>query len=117
VRATLRGLLGYLLDHLELLRLLFIDVFEVGPVAKRRVGQAIDAFVGVVIDHAPAPRCGTPIARPALAGALHAILSSCVGGQRMARLASIVDQLAFVVLAPYLGARAAIVALEEAHAA
>ncbi len=50
-----------------------------------------------------------------MTGALWGVISSLVANNRLARLPALVDHLAFIVLAPYVGARAALEAIAAGH--
>jgi AcrR family transcriptional regulator len=80
----------------------------------RTVGRLVE-LTRVLTAGAPAPRRGPAVAQEALAGALWAILSSSASEERLARLPSTVDHLAFTALGPYLGARSASEAVRAAR--
>jgi AcrR family transcriptional regulator len=115
VLQALDGFVGHALDHLELVRVAFVHVFAAGAALTRRLERSVEGLVELVTADAPSPRYGAGILAPALAGAMWTVFASCATGERLARLARIVHQLAFVVLAPHIGARAAIEALQAAR--
>ncbi len=102
----------YLVGHEALLRLAFIDLFEVGPAMVGRMTRSVEGFTKLIVAQGPAPRRGPEVAMEAITGALWAIISSYVGSRRLQRLPSAVDHLTFTVLAPYLGPKAAVEAIQ-----
>ena len=104
----------YLVAHEALLRIAFIDLFEVGPGIIGRVTRSVEGFTKFLTEHGPDARRGPNVANEAVTGALWAIISSYVTGGRLARLPCLVDHLTFTVLAPYIGPKAAV---ESIHAA
>jgi AcrR family transcriptional regulator len=115
VRHAIAAFIGYLLAHEALLRIAFVDVFEVGPAIVGRMTRAVDAVTELLAAEGPAPRRGATIAREAVTGASWAIVSSYVTSNRVSRLPGLVDHLTFVVLAPYVGPKAAIDAINAAR--
>ena len=107
VNLAMGAFVGYLLAHEALLRIAFIDVFEVGPAMVGRMTRSIEALTDVLAEGGPQPLRGPAIAVEAITGAVWAIISSYVSNARLSRLPGLVDHLAYVVLAPYLGPRAA----------
>jgi AcrR family transcriptional regulator len=105
----------YLVGHEALLRLAFIDLFEVGPGMIGRMTRSVESFTKFLTEHGPAPRRGPNLAREAVAGALWAIISGYVAGGRLARLPCLVDHLTFTVLAPYIGPKAAVESIQAAR--
>jgi AcrR family transcriptional regulator len=116
--AVYRGMAAfveYLLAHEALLRIAYIDIFEVGPAMVGRMTRSVEELTKFLTEDAPEPRRGPMVAREAVAGALWAIISSCVSNSRLARLPRLVDHLTFTVLAPYLGPKAAVEAIQGAR--
>jgi AcrR family transcriptional regulator len=117
VRRAMAAFVGYLLAHEALVRIAFVDIFEVGPATVGRVTRSIEAVTDLLVAEGPPPRRGPVIAAEAVTGATWAVLSGYVAGGRLARLPGLVDQLTFVVLAPYIGPKAALEAINEARLA
>jgi AcrR family transcriptional regulator len=115
VRHAMAAFVGYLLAHEALLRIAFVDVFDVGPAMVGRMTRTVDAVTELLAAEGPTPRRGPAIAREAVAGAAWAIVGSYVTTNRLSRLPGLVDHLTFVVLAPYIGPKAAIDAINEAR--
>jgi AcrR family transcriptional regulator len=105
----------YLVAHQALLRIAFIDIFEVGPAIVGRMTRTIEAFTKQLVENGPAPRRGPEVAQDAIAGALWAIISSYVSNDRLIRLPCLVDHLCFIVLAPYTGPKGAVEAIQAAR--
>ena len=105
----------YLLAHQALLRIAFIDIFEVGPAIIGRMSHSVEAFTGLLTEHGPAPRRGPEVAQEAITGAIWSIISSYVANDRVARLPCLVDHLTFIVLAPYIGSKAAVEEIQAAR--
>jgi AcrR family transcriptional regulator len=107
--------IDYLVDHQALMRVAFIDLFEVGPGMIGRMTKPFEAFVKLLTDAGPPPRRGPEVATEAIAGALWSIISANVANNRLARLPCMADHLAFIVLAPYLGPKPAVEAIQAAR--
>ena len=114
VARAMAAFVDHLVTHKALLRIAFVDVFEVGPPMVARMTRSIEGLTELLLAEAPAPRRGAAVAPEAITGAVWAILSSYVAGERLSRLPGLVDHLTFVVLAPYLGPSAAIEAIRSA---
>jgi AcrR family transcriptional regulator len=99
-----------------LLRLSFVDLFELGPSAVGRLTAVTDRLVELLMANSPEPRRAPEIAREAIAGAVWDTFSVYAASDRNIRcLPCLADYIAYFVLAPYLGAREAIDALEQAR--
>ena len=112
---TMAAFIDHLVAHQALLRIAFIDLFEVGPGMVGRMTRTIEDFTKLLDELGPEPRRGPLVAREAITGALWGIISSYVANDRLSRLPCLVDQLSFTVLAPYIGAKAAIEAIQDGH--
>ena len=108
---TIRAFLTHLIAHQALLRIAFIDLFEVGPAMIGRMTGSVAGLTSLLTASGPAPIHGPEIAQEAVTGAMWGVISSLVGNHRLARLPALADHLAFAVLAPYVGARAAMEAI------
>ncbi|HLH13337.1 MAG TPA: hypothetical protein VKV16_00995, partial [Solirubrobacteraceae bacterium] len=105
----------YLLAHEALLRIAFIDLFEVGPAIVQRMTRSVEELSKLLTESAPEPRRGPTIAQEAITGALWAIIAAYVSNRRLARLPCAVDHLTFTVLAPYVGPKDAVAAIQAAR--
>lgn len=105
----------YLLTHEALLRIAFIDIFEVGPAIVGRVTRSVEELTKLLAAEGPEPQRGPALALEAITGAIWAIIATYVTNRRIARLPHAVDQLTFTMLAPYLGPKDAIAAIQSAR--
>ncbi len=113
VCSSMQAFLDHLLARRALLRLAFIDLFEVGPAMVGRMTRSVDALTAMLTEQAPAHPRGGPIARDAVTGALWGIISTHVSNDRLARLPSLAEHLAFTVMAPHIGSAAAVRAVRQ----
>jgi AcrR family transcriptional regulator len=112
VYKTMAAFIDYLVAHQALLRIAFIDLFEVGPGMIGRMTHSVQDFTKMLTEHGPAPRRGPAVALEAVTGAVWGIIASYVANDRLSRLPCLVDQLVFTVLAPYVGSKCAIEAIQ-----
>ena len=105
----------YLVAHEALLRIAFIDLFEVGPAMVGRMTRSVEGFTKLIVEQGPVPRRGPAVAIEAITGALWAMISAYVASRRLRRLPCAVDHLTFTVLAPYVGPKAAVEAIQAAR--
>jgi AcrR family transcriptional regulator len=109
----------HLVTHQALVRMAFVDIFQVGPAMISRMMKPVEGFTDLLTETdalpAPAPRRGPAVAREAITGGLWAIISSYVVSGRVTRLPNVIEQLSFVVLAPYLGPKQAVEAIQAAR--
>jgi AcrR family transcriptional regulator len=110
---TMAAFVDYLVAHQALLRIAFIDLFEVGPGMIGRMTRSVEDFTKLLTENGPAPRRGPAVAQEAVTGAVWGIIASYVANDRLSRLPCLVDQLVFTVLAPYVGSKAAIEAIQS----
>jgi AcrR family transcriptional regulator len=115
VPVAVSSFIEHIVSHPALLRMAFIDLFEVGPGMIGRMTKSIDRFTGMLADSGPAPRRAPEIASEAITGAVWDIISAYSSAERMRYLPCLSDHIAFVVLAPYTGPKVAIEAIEQAR--
>jgi AcrR family transcriptional regulator len=115
VYAAMTAFVDYLVAHEALLRLAFIDLFDVGPPIVECVTQSVGGLTMLLTEGAPEARHGPLVAQEAITGALWAIIAGYVFNKRLQRLPALVDQLSFVVMAPYLGAKSSVAAIRAAR--
>jgi AcrR family transcriptional regulator len=113
--AGVAALVEHLAARQALVRIAFVESFEVGPVMIDRMTRPLEDVTSLLSERAPAPQRGPALAREAIAGALWWIICTSVAGNRLARLPALVDQLAFIVLAPHVGAKAAVETIAAAR--
>ena len=108
VCAAIEAFVRHLIAHQALLRIAFIDLFEVGPAMIGRMTSSAAAFTAMLFENGPAPARAPEIAQELVTGAIWGVISSLVTNNRLSRLPALVDHLCFAVLAPYVGSRAAV---------
>jgi AcrR family transcriptional regulator len=116
--AVYRGITAfvhYLVAHQALLRIAFIDLFEVGPAVIGWMTRSVESFTALLTENGPPPRRGPAVTPEAVTGALWSVISAFAANDRIARLPSLVDHLAFTVLAPYIGPKEAVDAIEASR--
>lgn len=114
VYLSVQAAIDYLVAHPGLVRMAFIDIFDVGPRMVDRLNITLDRFVRLLEAGAPEPRRAPALSAEAVTGALWTVLSGYAVRNRLRYLPCLVDHLAFLVLAPYLGPKPAIEAIERA---
>jgi AcrR family transcriptional regulator len=112
VHLAVGALVGYFASHEALSRLAFIEIFDVGPGMIGRMTRSIEDFTKLLDDLGPGARRGPLVAREATTGAIWGIVSAYSAHDRVRQLPYLVDQLTFLVLAPYIGARPAMETIE-----
>lgn len=115
VYAAMAAFVEYLVAHQALLRIAFINLFEVGPGMIGRMTRSVEGFTKLLTETGPEPQRGPAVALEAVTGAVWGIIGTYVANDRLSRLPSLVDQLAFTVLAPYVGAKTAIETIAAAR--
>jgi len=106
--AALAAFLAELIAGRELLRRASPDQLGVGPGAGGKLTLAVADLSALLCESAPSSQHGAALVREALAGALSAMLAGRVAQGRLERDPGLVDHLAFTVIAPYVGADAAL---------
>jgi len=114
VHVGIAAFVEYLVTHRALLQIAFVDLFELGAATIGRMTRSVEALTKLLTDGAPAPIHGPAIALEAVTGAVWAMIGTCVAMNGASALPALVDELAFTVLAPYIGQRAAHAALAPA---
>jgi AcrR family transcriptional regulator len=115
VYAAMAAFVDYLVAHQALLRIAFINLFEVGPGMIGRMTRSVEGFTKLLTETGPEPQRGPAVALEAVTGAVWGIIGTYVANDRLSRLPSLVDQIAFTVLAPYVGAKTAIETIAAAR--
>jgi AcrR family transcriptional regulator len=114
VNLGVSAFVDYLVSHEALTRIAFVEFFSVPGVVDRLTG-IVDELTRLLTESGPRPGRGPLIAKDAVAGALWGIISSCVLGNRVDQLPRVAEHLSFFVLAPYIGAEAAVESIEAAR--
>ncbi|HTU77822.1 MAG TPA: TetR/AcrR family transcriptional regulator [Solirubrobacteraceae bacterium] len=112
VRSVLAELMRYLADHPLHARTLAQEGFFAGPAARERIDDLAHSIATLLIEGAPA-QARSRLTAEAVAGAIWHTVRCQVGAGRIPLLVALSDYLAYVVLAPHLGADAAAEILTE----
>jgi AcrR family transcriptional regulator len=115
VHLAVGAFIEYLVGHQALIRMAFIDLFEVGPGMIDRMTKSIDDFTKLLLASGPTPRRGPAVAAEAVTGAVWSIVASYATNDRLRFLPCLVDHITFIVLSPYMGPKVAIETIEEAR--
>jgi AcrR family transcriptional regulator len=115
VHIGVSAFIEHIVSHPALLRMAFIDLFEVGPGMIGRMTKSVDRFTGLLAEGGPEPRRAPEVAPEAITGAVWDIVSAYASHDRLRYLPCLADHIAFVVLAPYIGPKFAIDTIEEAR--
>ena len=116
VYRAMAAFVDYLVAHQALLRIAFIDIFEVGPGDNRAhdpLGRGLHRSCSP--STAPSRAAGPRSPARRSPARIWSIISSYVANDRLARLPCLVDHLAFIVLAPYIGPKAAVEEIQAAR--
>jgi AcrR family transcriptional regulator len=109
------ALAEYFASHEALSRLAFIEIFDVGPGMIGRMTRSIEDFTKLLDEIGPEARRGPLVTREAITGAIWGIVSAYSAHDRVRQLPQLVDQLTFLVLAPYIGPKPAMDTIEAAR--
>lgn len=88
-------------------RCAFIEVFALGPIGIDRRSRLMDSFAALLMSHVPSSERPSENLAEAIVGAVWQIAHTCVAHDRTDRLADIADYACYLVLAPIIGAEAA----------
>ncbi len=116
VHKGVEALIGYCAAHPGLVKLSFVNLFDAGNGMVARLSGVLDGFIKVMTARVPEPQRAPEVTAEANMGAVWAILSSYAPHDRLRYLPCLVDHLAFLILAPYVGPRQAVDAIETAGA-
>jgi AcrR family transcriptional regulator len=115
VRRVLAELTRYLADHPLYARTLVQEAFFAGPEALDRTVELSHSIATLLTEGAPVEAPGS-LTADAVAGAIWHTIRCQVLGERLQLLAALSDHLSYIVLAPFIGADAAIkIVTEERH--
>ncbi|MGH2853993.1 MAG: TetR/AcrR family transcriptional regulator [Solirubrobacteraceae bacterium] len=93
--------------HPGLTKMTFVDIFDLGPVVTECIGRTLGKLATMLQEASPEPRRAPLLAHEAVVGALWAIIGNYATPKRVKYLPSLVDHLAFLVIAPYVGPKTA----------
>lgn len=108
IHLAINTFLAHLASHQALVRLAFVDLFDVGPAMIGQISRSAEELTKLLTDASPIPSRGPLVAREAITGAIWASIFTYAANNHVSRLSGLADQLTFVMLAPYIGAKAAI---------
>ena len=113
VWAGVAAFLEHLAARPALLRIAFIELFDVGAGVIGHLTCSVEGLAALLTADAPAARHAPDIAQEAIVGAIWALIGGALAGRGGGeRLPALAGPLSFTVLAPYLGASAAIAEIE-----
>jgi AcrR family transcriptional regulator len=115
VHLAVGALVEYFASHEALSRLAFIEIFDVGPGMIGRMTRSIEDFTKLLDELGPEARRGPLVAREAITGAIWGIVSAYSAHDRVRQLPYLVDQLTFLMLAPYIGPKQAMETIEQSR--
>jgi AcrR family transcriptional regulator len=107
-----RAGIEHFVAHPGLVKMAFVDLFEMGPPVTDSIGRTLERLSTLLRENSPEPLRAPALAHEAIAGALWAVIGSYAARKRVKYLPSLVDHLAFVVLAPYVGPKVAAQTIE-----
>lgn len=116
VTAAIRSLLRSLAEDPPLAQVAFVEALAFGPTAAARVGSLLDKFAGFLERSAPPQARASSAVSQAIAGAVWGVLHDYVAAGAADRLTALASHLSYVVLAPVMGAEAAVEAITSAEA-
>jgi AcrR family transcriptional regulator len=93
--------------HPGLVKMAFVDLFEVGPAVTESIGRTLGRLSALLREHSPEPARAPLLAHEAIVGGVWAVIGSYAVRKRVKYLPSLIDHLAFIVLAPYVGPKSA----------
>jgi AcrR family transcriptional regulator len=93
--------------HPGLVKMTFVDIFEIGPAAIESFDRTLGRLATLLRVRSPEPVRAPLLAHEAIAGGVWAVIGSYAVRKRVKYLPSLIDHIAFIVLAPYVGPKAA----------
>jgi AcrR family transcriptional regulator len=103
----IRAGVEHFVAHPGLVRMAFVDLFDVGPAVTASIGRSLHKLSCLLAQSAPEARRAPAIVNEAVVGAVWAVVGAYTVRKRVKYLPSLIDHLAFIVLAPYLGPKVA----------
>src|SRR6202167_2033289 len=93
--------------HPGLVKMTFVDLFEVGPAVVESLSRTLGRLSTLLRESAPEPVRAPLLAHEAIVGGVWAVIGSYAVRKRVKYLPSLIDHIAFIVLAPYVGPKVA----------
>lgn len=113
VHRAMNAYVEYLASRQTFMRLAFVDLFEIGPVVVMHFARSVEALTKLLTGSGPAAHSGRLVACEAITGAIWAIVFRHASHQRISQLPALANELTFIVLAPYIGARDSVELIEK----
>jgi AcrR family transcriptional regulator len=110
---AVRAFIEHIVARPALLRVAFVDLFEVGPGVIDCMTRPVERLIALITEGAPEPRRAPAVMHELLTGALWDIISAYAYSDRLRSLLRMIDVIAFLALAPYVGPRVAIDTIEQ----
>jgi AcrR family transcriptional regulator len=102
----------HLVAHPGLVKMAFVDIFEVGPGVADSLGRSLEKLARRLREVSPEALRAPMLSHEMVVGAMWAVISSYAVSKRIKYLTSLTDHLAFIVLAPYIGPKTAALTIE-----
>jgi AcrR family transcriptional regulator len=116
VHRGISALVTHFASDPALSRIQFVDLFSAGAPIVDRMTDSIGLVIETLEHDGPRPLHGADLTHEAIVGVVWGVMSSCVTSIRAGHVSRLADHLSFLVLAPYLGPRAAVEAVGRASA-
>lgn len=104
---TVRSLLHQFAADPTLARVTFVESREAGPAGSEQCAALVEAFAAMLVRHAGAAQRPSPLVAEAIVGAAWSIVRRCVVAGRAEQLPALAPYVAYLALAPAIGAGAA----------
>jgi AcrR family transcriptional regulator len=101
--------------HPGLVKMAFVDIFEVGAAVTDSLGRTLGELTKLLREVSPEPVRAPQLAHEAIVGGVWAVIGSYAVRKRVKYLPSLIDHLAFIVLAPYVGPKLAAQTIDTAR--
>ena len=93
--------------HPGLVKMAFVDLFEIGPAVTESMSRTLGRLSTLLRESSPEPVRAPLLAHETIVGGVWAVIGSYAVRKRVKYLPSLIDHLAFMVLAPYVGPKLA----------
>lgn len=107
------------IEHLAgrpgLVKMAFVDLFDVGPGVADSIGRTLGRLATLLREGSPEPVRAPLLAHEAIAGGVWSVIGSYAMRKRVKYLPSLVDHIAFLALAPYVGPKIAAQTIDGAR--
>ncbi len=112
VHAGIEAGLVHLASRPGLTRIAWIDAFDLGSAVIESISRSVQRVSNLLTQTAPDPQRAPVIAHEVIAGGVWEVVLTYATPSRVQRLPSLTDHVAFMVLAPYVGPKAAAQTIE-----